>query len=49
MDDPARSRRTRFAVADEADYLDWDKVKTLMGTPDSVVSLISTIGANTQI
>lgn len=48
MDDPARSRRTRFAVADEADYLDWDKVKTLMGTPDSVVSLISTIGANTQ-
>ena len=46
--DPARSRRTRFAIADEADYLDWDKVKTLIGTPNSIVTLISTIDPKTQ-
>ena len=46
--DPGRSRRTRFAVADEADYLDWNKVKTLIGTPNSIVTLISTIDPKTQ-
>ena len=46
--DPARSRRTMFAVADEADYLDWNKVKTLIGTPGSIVNLISTIDPKTQ-
>jgi hypothetical protein len=37
-----------FAVADEADYLDWNKVKTLIGTPGSIVNLISTIDPKTQ-
>lgn len=46
--DPARSRRTMFAVGDEADYLDWNKVKTLIGTPGSIVNLISTIDPKTQ-
>lgn len=48
QEDPSRGRRTRFAVADEADYLDWDKLKGLLGTADSIVTLISTIGADTQ-
>ena len=48
QDDPSRSRRTRFAVGDEADYLKWEYVKTLIWTPDSIVTLISTIDPKTQ-
>ena len=48
QNDPTRSRRTRKFVWDEADYLDWDYVWTAMSTADSLVTLISTIGPNTQ-
>lgn len=48
QNDPTRSRRTRKFVWDEADYLDWDYVGTAMSTADSLVTLISTIGPNTQ-
>ena len=48
QNDPTRSRRTRKFVWDEADYLDWDYVWTAMATADSLVTLISTIGPNTQ-
>lgn len=48
QNDPTRSRRTRKFVWDEADYLDWDYVWTAMATADSLVTLISTIGPDTQ-
>ena len=48
QNDPTRSRRTRKFVWDEADYLDWDYVGTAMATADSLVTLISTIGPDTQ-
>ena len=48
QNDPARSRRTRKFVWDEADYLDWDYVGTALGTADSLVTLISTIWVDTQ-
>lgn len=48
QNDPTRSRRTRKFVWDEADYLDWDYVGTAMSTADSLVTLISTIGPDTQ-
>lgn len=48
QNDPTRSRRTRKFVWDEADYLDWEYVWTAMSTADSLVTLISTIGPNTQ-
>ena len=48
QNDPTRSRRTRKFVWDEADYLDWEYVGTAMSTADSLVTLISTIGPNTQ-
>ena len=48
QNDPTRSRRTRKFVWDEADYLDWEYVWTAMATADSLVTLISTIGPDTQ-
>lgn len=48
QNDPTRSRRTRKFVWDEADYLDWEYVGTAMATADSLVTLISTIGPDTQ-
>ena len=48
QNDPTRSRRTRKFVWDEADYLDWEYVWTAMATADSLVTLISTIGPETQ-
>lgn len=48
QNDPTRSRRTRKFVWDEADYLDWDYVWTAMATADSLITLISTIGPDTQ-
>lgn len=48
QNDPTRSRRTRKFVWDEADYLEWDYVGTALGTADSLVTLISTIGVDTQ-
>lgn len=47
--DPARGRRSRNIKVDEADYMDWKTVQTVVGAnPNAIVTMISTISVDSK-
>ena len=47
--DPARGRRSRNIKVDEADYMDWKTVQTVMGSnPNAIVTMVSTLSVDTK-
>lgn len=47
--DPARGRRSRNIKVDEADYMDWKTVQTVVGAnPNAMITMISTISVDSK-
>lgn len=47
--DPARGRRSRNIKVDEADYMDWKTVQTVVGAnPNATITMISTISVDSK-
>lgn len=47
--DPARGRRSRNIKVDEADYMDWKTVQTVVGAnPNAIVTMVSTISVDSK-
>lgn len=47
--DPARWRRSRNIKIDEADYMDWKTVQTVVGSnPNAIITMISTVSADSK-